>query len=181
MFGSINSLQIVAHIPLINITFVSMSYFVFDILIQLICFDYLPMELIDFGFTETEPWNSRFLWLGYDSANYVELLGSISVFIVINILHGLLIYSCMTLRLKKIKSLTDSTKFKQAQTLMFIEAFLELTICGGIGFKQLETRAVWNTQDKMAFAFLIMMVVATTVFIIKSLMFQYTGLKEMQE
>ena len=62
-------------------------YFIFDIIIKVMAFDFLPVaDFVDFGFRETEPWNSKFDWLGYGSTNFVESLGSIVIFITIIIL-----------------------------------------------------------------------------------------------
>ena len=83
IFSAMNSLQITAHLPLINIEFSSGSYFIFDIIIQVVAFEYIPIYLIDFGFTETEAWSDRFLWLDYDSSNYVYLMGSLLVFLLL--------------------------------------------------------------------------------------------------
>ena len=86
-------MQVTAHLPLIPLPFSSTSYFVFDIMIQIMAFDLLPPpeEYIDFNFTETEPWNTQFEWLGYDSANFINLMGTILIFATIMIVQGVLV------------------------------------------------------------------------------------------
>ena len=52
----------------------------FDIMVQVLSFDYFPLhEYVDFGFTPTEPWSAAFAYLDYDSINFIELLGSINI------------------------------------------------------------------------------------------------------
>jgi len=58
LFGSIMSLQILAHLPLANINLPANAMQSFDIMVQVASFDYFPLhEYFDFGFTETEPWS----------------------------------------------------------------------------------------------------------------------------
>lgn len=65
---------------------------VFSILISVVSFDYFPLtDLVDFGFTETEPWNIRFSWLGYETTNFVEGMGSLIVFASIGVVYALFV------------------------------------------------------------------------------------------
>mgnify|MGYP004031185499 CR=1 FL=1 len=67
--------------PLMNIPYSAQSYYIFDIMIQVMAFDFLPIaEYVDFGFQKSDPWDHNFEWLGYESSNYIECLGSIAVF-----------------------------------------------------------------------------------------------------
>ena len=69
-----------AHIPMNNIPFPSNSVFVFDLLINVCTFDFFPLtDIIAFDFTETEPVNLNFDWLGYGTVNAVENMGSLLV------------------------------------------------------------------------------------------------------
>ena len=75
-----------------KIPFSAKSYFVFDILIQVMAFDILPpAQYIDFNFQQTPFWSEEFEWLGYDSSNFVELIGSILLFGGLIILQGIFI------------------------------------------------------------------------------------------
>ena len=50
-------------------------------------FDVFPIaDYVDFGFIRTDPWNSNFEWLGYETSNYIECLGSITIFAALIIL-----------------------------------------------------------------------------------------------
>ena len=58
LFGSIIMLQILAHVPLSDIYLPANARQQFDIMIEVVSFDYFPLtDLYDFGFTETLPWN----------------------------------------------------------------------------------------------------------------------------
>ena len=81
IFGSIISLQIVGHLPLQNVQLPATSMQIFDILVQIVSFDYFPFtEVWDLGFTPTEPWSLRFVSLQYETVNFIEGMGSIMIF-----------------------------------------------------------------------------------------------------
>lgn len=168
LFSSINSLQITAHLPLINITFSSSSYFIFDILISFVVFDFLPMDLLHFGFTQTEHWSEQFSWLGYDSGNYVELMGSLIVFFLLIVLQGFFILTLGNVsyckKYPKLQKYLDTSAFKLGVVVYFYEALLELILCGVTGFKLWEIRSIWTRADKIAFGFLIVMNLCLIVF-----------------
>ena len=47
-------------------------------MISIVSFDFFsPTEYFDIGLTETEPWSTNFAWLGYESVNFIEGMGSI--------------------------------------------------------------------------------------------------------
>lgn len=51
-----------------------------------VSFDLFPLtDLIDFEFTETDPWSARFSAMGYKTINFIEGMGSITLFIWIGI------------------------------------------------------------------------------------------------
>ena len=61
-------------------------------MMSIVSFDYFPIhEIFDFGFTPTDPYTVNFGWLGYDSINFVEGMGSISLFLWIIILYILFV------------------------------------------------------------------------------------------
>ena len=56
----------------------------FEYLIAIVSFDFFEVkDHIDFGFTQTDAWTYRFHMLDYESFNFIENLGSISIFILI--------------------------------------------------------------------------------------------------
>ena len=82
LFGSIISLQVMAHLPLANIQLSATSKQSFKIMKKAVSFDLFPLtDLIDFEFTETDPWSTRFSTMGYKTINFIEGMGSITLFI----------------------------------------------------------------------------------------------------
>ena len=72
----------VAHMPLINIALPGSCYFIFDLLILMVTFDYLPVaDILPLGYSPTDFWNERFDWLGYNSVNFVENMGSLILYL----------------------------------------------------------------------------------------------------
>ena len=83
----VKNLQITTHIALYGVPFTANTWVIFKVLLRCVTYDFLPLhEMIDFRFSETPPWNDRFGKLGYESSNFVEALGSISLFILYNLL-----------------------------------------------------------------------------------------------
>ena len=125
----------------------------------MVAFEYIPVYLVDFGFTRSDPWSERFKWLDYDSGNYIELMGSLCVFLLIFVIQGVLILvlsQCRVCRRRKsLQWFTDSVAFKQALMRFFFETFFELVICASVGFKLFEIKSIWNRPDKIAFSELV--------------------------
>ena len=70
-----------AHTPLMNILLPAKAFQAFEIMMQIVSFDYFEIgEAFNFDFTPTEPFTPNFGWLGYESLNFVENMGSISLF-----------------------------------------------------------------------------------------------------
>lgn len=79
--GSILVVQILAHVPLTDINLPANLLQTFQIMISFVSFDYFPpFEYIDADFTEVWSWSPNFEFLGYDTVNFLEGLGSIAVF-----------------------------------------------------------------------------------------------------
>ena len=163
-------MQVTAHLPLIPLPFSSTSYFVFDIMIQIMAFDLLPPpeEYIDFNFTETEPWNTQFEWLGYDSANFINLMGTILIFATIMIVQGVLVLlqhliKC-NVKCKAINEFLDSTAFKQGVIRFLLETYFELVICSLVGFKMLEVKPVWSDSEYGVFIIQLAVLIISSIF-----------------
>ena len=74
--------------PLLNIILPARAFQAFELMFRVVSFDYFPIhEIFDFGFTPTEPYTVNFGWLGYDSINFIEGMGSISLFLWIALLY----------------------------------------------------------------------------------------------
>ena len=77
----INGLQLVAHIPLFTVTLPSNASILFNEIAELVKFDYFEavLQSMDLDITETDPYNTRFERLGYETHNIVMNLSSIMI------------------------------------------------------------------------------------------------------
>lgn len=146
VWGSVNALQIIAHLPLNNINFPANSFHFFAFLAEVVSFDlFAPTDHADFGFTETAPLNHRFDDLGYETTNFFENLGSIGLIAVVMVLRMVFVpfllvilegmqccKACKTCQSKMRLKCTDTTNF----WLRFgLHTFLELIICSLVGLR----------------------------------------------
>lgn len=101
LFSSIIMVQILAHLPLADVMLPANALEVFDIMIGIVSFDYFqPTEYFDFGFSEMPPWSTNFEWLGYGSISFVDGMGSILVFAIIQILTFLIVIFVVTMKIR---------------------------------------------------------------------------------
>ena len=57
-------------------------------MVQVVSFDYFPLtDVVDLGFTPTDPWSINFEYLDYQSINFIEGLGSITIFMWLGTLY----------------------------------------------------------------------------------------------
>ena len=88
IWGGINAIQIIAHLPLNNINFPLNAHNFYFFLTRVVSFDvFAPTDFFDFGLTETEPYHSNYEWLGYETTNFYENIGSIIVIGIILLLR----------------------------------------------------------------------------------------------
>ena len=69
LFDMINSLQITALLPLLNIILPEPAMSLYKILVKIVSFDYF--DPYDPGFTETEPYSYKYDWFGFGSVNFI--------------------------------------------------------------------------------------------------------------
>ena len=148
-----------------------MSYLIFDIMKQVLKFDFFELEeYFDLNFTKTEPWNRRFGWLDYESSNFFELLGSLNLYIIFILFQATLIIPvhCLKVDLKfsLLKRIFSLKSLLTTITFFFIEALFELLLCGLISFKMFKVRQRWNTMDKVAVSYHFVSLGLTIFFII---------------
>ena len=145
LYAMINSLQITAHLPLNNISFTSNAMETFQYLIDIVSFDFFEVkDHVAFGFTQTDAWTYRFALLDYESFNFIENLGSISLFLVVYIL-----WIVVSLALKFTKIEFNKSPWLQrrvgkiyiVQSLFrfFLETYFELLICSVLFIGMLRT------------------------------------------
>ena len=142
LFSSIIVVQILAHLPLADILLPANALQQFDIMIGIVSFDYFqPADYIDFGFSEMPNWSDNFEWLGYETINFVEGMGSILIFALLLILHfclaglfQLMRIRCRHTRCQNLCSLTQIYK----KSLTFVHGtFFEILICVSISMRMM--------------------------------------------
>ena len=99
MFGSIISLQILAHLPLVNMNLPANAEGSFDIMVNVVSFDVFELhKVVDLGFTKTEPWSEKFNYLDYESINFIEGMGSIMIMMWLGFLYLILVFIIKMIR-----------------------------------------------------------------------------------
>ena len=170
LFGSILTLQVLAHLPLANVFLPASTHQYFHIMMDIFSFDYFPLiEWIDFGFTETEPWAQSFVWLDFQSINFMESMGSISLWIWIGILYAffvLVLRAChVNLRNKKLRKLVSPMSLAHLTIKFMLGTLYEIMISASIGVAIFELHEYWNTADKINVAFQIFVSLMVLIFI----------------
>ena len=101
-------------------------------MIEVVSFDYFPIhDIFDFGFTETEPWSEKFLYLGYETVNFIEGMGSIILFIWVLTVYIAIValVHYFFRKFKYRKKLFDANKTWES-SLGFLEGvFFETIVC----------------------------------------------------
>ena len=142
LLGSILVFQNLAHLPLANILLPANLLQTFKLLISIISFEYFqPFEYIDVDFTEFGSWSPNFAWLGYDSINFLEGLGSIAIIASLLLLRAVISpalriceRNCSCTCCEK----TFSSSAVWMSSLTFIHAtFYEIVVCASISMRML--------------------------------------------
>ena len=99
LLESVIMIQILAHLPLAGILLPANAWQAFDLIIGIVSFDYFqPMEYLDIYLTEMPSWSESFEWLGYESINFLEGIGSIILIALALMLRLVLIPICTRLK-----------------------------------------------------------------------------------
>ena len=101
-----------------------------------------PFEYIEVDFTEVMSWSPNFKWLGYDSVNFLEGLGSISILallLLLKIVISLMLKSCKrNCRPCKCCEKIFSVSAVWMSALTFIRAtFFEIVVSASISMSML--------------------------------------------
>ena len=88
VWGMINNLQMIIYAPLINVQFPGNAFLVYDVMIIIGTFDFLPTDdiypLIFPSLKESEPYSAKFDRVGLSHAYLVMNLGSLFLFFFIH-------------------------------------------------------------------------------------------------
>ena len=155
LLSVVNTIQVVSHMPLMNIPLTGKSYFIFDILIDINSFELFPItDYVDFSFKKTEPWSEKFSWLGYETSNFIETLGTIFVIFILLLISGtfVLAYSSFSIcrRIKCLTGYMNSTAYSKAVMSFSYESFFEIIICILISIKMSDIRKYWGGPEIFA-------------------------------
>jgi len=121
-------------------------------MISFVSFDYFqPGNFVDFGFSEMPSWSERFEWLGYDTINFVEGMGSIIIFAFAQILLSLLsaILECIRYRTGKswLKNRLGASKVLTSNLAFVHGVFFEVLVCVSISMAMLSYSEFLNDSD----------------------------------
>ena len=151
LFGSIIAFQIMAHMTLANITLPANSMQAFEIMASVVSFDYFPVfDHWDVGFTPTDPYTINFEWLGYETLNFLEGMGSITILILLGLAYILImsLLRCFGCRIFD-KMSAPIGLFHSA--LGFMQGtFFEIILCASVGMQMLTMMEYLNQADKVA-------------------------------
>ena len=160
IFGSIISLQILAHLPLANISIPANAMGSFGIMIEIVSFDYFPItEIVDMGFSPTEPWSLTFALLKYETINFLEGMGSIQICIWLGCLFIIIVLAIAYLR--KYKGCCADSKIGKYFNLLkawyitlgFLQGtFFEVMICLSVSMRIFTIYEYLNAADKFNIA-----------------------------
>ena len=94
--------------------------------------------------------------LDYESFNFVENLGSISLFIVIYMawigISIILKFARIDPRFHWLRQRVGRIYITQSLFRFFLETYFELLICSVLFIGMLRTRAIWNAADSISVA-----------------------------
>jgi len=164
LWGNINALQLIVHLPLINLLYPVHLQALFDRLISVVVFDVLEIfdefELQTLPeFTPTEPLNNNCDAVGYGSTNTMDNLGSINYLIAL-LLVRIVIFALQRMRCCRHERLANIMIDKQSlanEVLRFVlETFFDLflivllTFAPGKDKQGVFYLEEWNTADKFS-------------------------------
>ena len=161
IWGGINAIQIISHLPLGNINFPLNTQRFYSFLVRIVSFDiYSPTDYIDFGFTETAPFHSNFEWLGYETSNFYECIGSVLLIGAVLILYKFL--KVLAYKIAKKFMCCNCFKKRRSFSLLqpvmsnlwlryFFETFFEFSISSLVGLTLYsKIKSEPNSKDKIA-------------------------------
>ena len=146
MWGGINSMQIISHIPLANINLPQASLYLFSFISEVVSFEYLnPKDWVDSPFMETPPFRDEYDDLGYEDMIFLHNIGHISVLVAAIHINIFLYpcYRCLTTcacLCKTIRDKGDQYKFKvslvsNSMIRLGIEIYFDILVAALIGLQ----------------------------------------------
>ena len=154
LFSSIILVQILAHLPLADITLPANALQSFDIMIDIVSFDYFsPTDYFEFGFSEMPPRSEQFEWLKYETINFVDGMGSILIFAILQILLILFALAISLIKANRCSKCKQRFNFTDAYigSLALIHGtFFETLVCVSISMEMLSFYDYLTQADKVS-------------------------------
>ena len=131
----INGLQLAAHLPLFSITLPAVTLSFFKDLQFIVGFDWFESynkEFLDYslGITETEPYNLRFVSIGFEEHNVLVNMGCVMFFLSF-VLLKILISLCLTVldcRCKRSLERRENAKRRKYSKFSLIRCCLDCQV-----------------------------------------------------
>ena len=126
-------------------------------MIGFVSFDFFqPTEYIDLNFTDMPFWSPQFDWLGYGSINFIDGMGSIIIFAMIQLLTGVIVLFLFPIIGRiKIKYIRKNYSWRAYlhSTLKFLHGtFFEICVCVSISMSMLKFKSYLNVSDWVSVA-----------------------------
>ena len=165
LWGNINALQLIVHLPLINLIYPAQVQGLFDRLISVVTFDVLEVfdefELQTLPeFTPTEPLNINCDTVGYGSTNTMDNLGSINYLIALVLLRIVIFtvqrVSCSRGHAKLNRIMIDRENLAGGTLRFVLETYFDIFLIVILTFAPaLDRQGVfyleeWNRADKLS-------------------------------
>jgi len=181
VWGMINTLQLAVHLPLFSVLLPASTVTFYSTLMGVANFNVVPVsDIIEdtLPFNEEEqPHTVNFMMMGYERENSILNLGMVFILLVL----GLIVIAAVKLldslnmfkHCKKIKAFLEKNFLYSFLIRLFIEGYLELSICAFVNFKTLNFEYGGNAIASVFSISLIIGVMlfpsVTTVFLIKEM------------
>jgi hypothetical protein len=141
LWGMLNAQQTIIHLAIINVAAPGSTLVVFEFVCWLTQMDVWPTDEIYeaiFNFTESDSFKDSFEILGYENANFMLLIGSTPINMIIVILYAViaLVLIKFGIRYHEIDLIRTvaanffyNINFVEAIFRVFLEGYMELNIC----------------------------------------------------
>ena len=170
LWGMINVMQIIVHMPLLNVNFPENTMFFYSLIIEISSFNLIPeswMEAIKkkfFYFNDVE-FDESFTKMGYKSESSIENLGSMFMYFggSLCLLGFVLLIRFLKNRsqfINKVYTYLAKIIFWNLILRMFLEGYIEYAITSLINIYKLE----WDTRSN-SFSSVFSIVIFTLIFI----------------
>ena len=153
IWSLMNTMQIIVHLPLLNISFPPNAQTISELFLTLASFDVIPHKVINefiFNFDKLmEMKEARFEQMGYGENNFILNAGTSFWFLIIWILlaflsKGLSFVKSKSKRFDSFRQKLRKQVFFQIIIRIYLECYLELLVCSLINVKNLN----WKTDGE---------------------------------